>query len=61
MATQAEVIAEWAREWEPRLIDKFDADLAAADASYSEGWVFVEATDEANADLDKRLAALISG
>ena len=58
MGARADIIATWAAEWEPRLLARFDRQLAAADPSYSEGWIFVEATDEANADLDRRLAVL---
>lgn len=56
--TEADVIAEWVTEWTPRLRERFDRTLAAADPSYVENWLFVEATDEANADLNKRLSRL---
>lgn len=51
----AEVIAQWATEWEPKLIHLYDEDMAAKDPSYSENWLIVEATVEANEDLNRRL------
>jgi hypothetical protein len=59
--TEADIIADWATTWAEKLADRFDSDIASRDASYAENWVFIEATPEADADLDRRLALYRSG
>jgi hypothetical protein len=53
--TKAEVFAAWATEWTPLLAHLYDKEWAARDSSYNANWLVIEATAEANADLDRRM------
>lgn len=55
MTDTTNIIAEWVTEWEPKLKHLYDPEMAAADPSYLENWLLIEATDEANQDLNRRL------
>lgn len=55
--TSADVVAEWTAKWLPVLESRFDRVRALRDSSYAQGWLFVEATPEAEADLSRRLSS----